>query len=179
MHKDVASILLTEEEIIGRIKQLGKQITQDYKGKDILMVGILRGAVMFYSDLVKNVDLFVEFDFMAVSSYGASTRSSGVVRLVKDLELEIEDKHVIIIEDIVDTGLTLKYLLENLGSRRPLSVKTCCLLDKPSRRKTDIKVDYVGFVVPDAFLIGYGLDYNQKYRNLPYIGILKQELYTT
>jgi len=177
MLEDIQEILLTEEEIKQRIKELGEQITADYAGKEILMVGILRGAVVFMADLARAIPLPVALDFMAVSSYGMSTDSSGVVRFLKDLDVDIKDKHVLIVEDIIDSGLTLKYLAENLKSRNPASLKICTLLNKPERRKVDVQVDYNGFTIPDHFVVGYGLDFAEKYRNLPFIGILKPEAY--
>ncbi|HOB20097.1 MAG TPA: hypoxanthine phosphoribosyltransferase [Candidatus Atribacteria bacterium] len=170
-------ILIDEEKLIKRVKELGAQITEDYKDKDLFIIVILKGAVMFASDLIKEIKLPLAIDFMAVSSYGASTKSSGVVRIMKDLEEQIEGKDVLIVEDIVDTGLTLNYLFENLLSRKPRSLKVCCCLDKPSRRKAPVNVDYVGFNIPDEFVIGYGLDYAEKYRNLPFIGVLSKEAY--
>lgn len=155
-----------------RISEMGEEITRDYQGKDLVVIGILKGAVMFLADLVKQIKLPLTIDFMAVSSYGRSTHSSGVVRILKDLDEEIEGKDVLIVEDIVDTGLTLNYLADNLLSRNPKSLKICCCLDKPSKRQTPVKVDYVGFVIPDKFVVGYGLDYAEKYRNLSYIGVL-------
>lgn len=166
-------ILISEEQLKKRIKELGEQIAADYKGKDLVVIGILKGAILFLSDLIKEIDLPLVIDFMAVSSYGSSTSSSGVVRILKDLDEDIEGKDVLIIEDIVDTGLTLNYLLGNLQARKPNSIKICCCLDKPSRRTAPVKVDYVGFEIEDEFVVGYGLDYAEKYRNLPYIGVLK------
>ena len=166
-------ILISEEQLKERIKELGEQIAADYKGKDLVVIGILKGAILFLSDLIKEIDLPLVIDFMAVSSYGSSTSSSGVVRILKDSDEDIEGKDVLIIEDIVDTGLTLNYLLGNLQARKPNSIKICCCLDKPSRRTAPVKVDYVGFEIEDEFVVGYGLDYAEKYRNLPYIGVLK------
>ncbi|KGG80627.1 hypoxanthine phosphoribosyltransferase [Caloranaerobacter azorensis H53214] len=177
MEQDIRQILIETDELQKRIKELGQEITRDYKGKDLVVICVLKGAVMFMSDLCKNIDLPLSIDFMAVSSYGSSTQSSGVVRILKDLDSSIEDKDVLIVEDIIDTGLTLSYLVENLKSRGPKSVKLCTLLNKPERRKTDVKVDYIGFTIPDEFVVGYGLDFNEKYRNLPYICILKEEVY--
>ncbi|MEG6520937.1 hypoxanthine phosphoribosyltransferase [Desulfotomaculum sp. 1211_IL3151] len=177
MHPHVEKILLDEKQIKERIQQLGQQISQDYQGKSILMVGILKGATIFLADLVRNIEVPIFIDFMAVSSYGAGTVSSGVVRILKDLDKSIEGKHVIIVEDIVDTGLTLQYMLENLKSRGPASVKICTLLDKPDRRKVEVPIDYNGFQIPDEFVVGCGLDYNELYRNLPYIAVLKPEIY--
>lgn len=176
MIEDIKEILISEEEIKAKLKELGKRITEDYKGVDnILLVGVLKGAVLFIADLIRHIDLPLEIDFMAVSSYGASTESSGVVRILKDLEQTIQGKNILIVEDIIDSGLTLSYLYNLLKSRKPADIKICTLLDKPSRRKIDIKVDYVGFEIPDYFVVGYGLDYNEKYRNLPFIGVLKPE----
>jgi hypoxanthine phosphoribosyltransferase len=173
----VERILIDEETLANRIKEMGRQITEDYKGKDLVIIAILKGAVIFFSDLAKEIKLPLAMDFMAVSSYGSSTKSSGVVRILKDLDEEIEGRDVLIVEDIVDTGLTLHYLVENLLSRKPNSLKICCCLDKPSRRRAPVKVEYVGFSIPDEFVIGYGLDYAEKYRNLPFIGILSKEAY--
>jgi len=178
VHGDLQEVLVDEVRLQKRIKELGKQITDDYRGKDVVLVGILKGALPFLADLMRAIELDVSYDLMAVSSYGASTKTSGTVRIIKDLDEEIEGKDVIIVEDIVDTGLTLNYLLENLRSRKVNSLKICTLLDKPSRRKVDIKPDYNGFEIPDVFVVGYGLDYAEKYRNLPYIGVLKEEVYT-
>lgn len=177
MHKDVQEILLAEEQIAERISEMGKQITEDYKGETLLIVGILKGAIVFFSDLARKLDLDVEMDFMSVSSYGSSAQSSGAAKLLKDLDYDIKGKNVLIVEDIIDTGLTLNYLVNSLEARHPKSLKTCCLLDKPSRRKIDFKPDYKGFEMPDEFLVGYGLDYASKYRNLPYIGVLKKNIY--
>ena len=178
MHKDIRNILISEEQISIRVKELGKQITEEYKGKDLLIVGILKGCMLFLSDLVRAVDLPLTMDFMVVSSYGSATKSSGVVRIIKDLEREIEGKDVLIIEDIVDTGLTLSYLIENLKTRNPKSVKVCSLLDKPERRKVPVDIEYVGFKIPDEFVVGYGLDYSEVYRNLPFVCVLKPEVYS-
>lgn len=176
MLEDIKEILITEEEIKSKLKELGEKITKDYRDKkDVLLVGVLKGAVLFIADLIRHIDLPVQVDFMAVSSYGASTESSGVVRILKDLDENIEGKNILIVEDIIDSGLTLSYLYNMLKSRKPASIKICALLDKPSRRKVKIKVDYLGFEIPDYFVVGYGLDYNEKYRNLPFIGILKEE----
>ncbi|TYP58734.1 hypoxanthine phosphoribosyltransferase [Thermosediminibacter litoriperuensis] len=176
MLEDIKEVLITEEEIKNKLRELGGKITRDYKDKDdVLVVGVLKGAVLFIADLIRHIQLPVQVDFMAVSSYGASTKSSGVVRILKDLDEDIEGKNILIVEDIIDSGLTLSYLYSMLKSRKPASIKICTLLDKPSRRKVDIKVDYLGFEIPDFFVVGYGLDYNEKYRNLPFIGILKPE----
>lgn len=177
MREDIKEVLITEEELRTKIKELGRQITEDYKGKDLVLVGVLKGCVMFMVDLMKEVDLLCSMDFMAVSSYGSSTTTSGVVRILKDLDHEIEGKDVLIVEDIVDTGITLKYLKEYLLARKPNSLKIVCLLNKPERRRADVSAEYIGFTAPDAFLVGYGLDYAEKYRNLPFIGVLKEEVY--
>lgn len=178
MFNDIEKILISEEQINCRLKELGEMITRDYKDKDnILLVGVLKGAVIFMADIIRKINLPVQVDFMAVSSYGASTESSGVVRILKDLEEDVEGKHLLIIEDIIDSGLTLSYLYNILKSRKPASIKICALLDKPTRRKVDIKVDYLGFEIPDYFVVGYGLDYGERYRNLPYICVLKPEVY--
>ncbi|WZL79637.1 hypoxanthine phosphoribosyltransferase [Eubacteriales bacterium mix99] len=175
MSENVERILIDEETLQKRVREMGRQLTEDYRGKDLVIIAILKGAVVFTSDLIKEIKLPLSIDFMAVSSYGVSTKSSGVVRILKDLEEEIEGRDVLIVEDIVDTGLTLHYLVENLWSRGPKSLKICCCLDKPTRRTAPVKVDYVGFDIPDEFVIGYGLDYAERYRNLPYIGILSKD----
>lgn len=178
MIEDIKEVLVSTEAIATRVKEIGEQISADYEGKDILMIGVLRGAVIFMADLARAISRPVALDFMAVSSYGAATHSSGVVRILKDLDEDIEGKHLLIVEDIIDSGLTLKYLVENLKSRKPASIKVCTLLSKPSRRKVDVPVDYNGFTIPDQFVVGYGLDYAEKYRNLPFIGVLKPEAYS-
>lgn len=178
MINDVESVLLSAEELAKRIAEIGAEITADYAGKEILMIGVLRGAVLFMADLARAIKVPVAIDFMAVSSYGAGTSSSGVVRILKDLDEDVEGKHVLVVEDIIDSGLTLNYLLDNLKSRKPASIKLCTLLNKPERRKVNVNIDYNGFDVPDYFVIGYGLDYAEKYRNLPFIGILKPEVYS-
>ena len=177
MKNDVEAILMTEEEIRLVNDKIGTQITKDYQGKELLVVGILKGSSVFMSDLIRNINLPLQIDYMVVSSYGSATESSGVVRIVKDLQHSIEDKHILIVEDIVDTGLTLAYIKEILQGREPASIKICTLLDKPVRRKKDIKIDYVGMEVPDGFIVGYGIDYAEHYRNLPYVGILKPSVY--
>jgi len=160
-----------------RVAELGSELTKDYAGKNIMVIGILKGAVIFMADLIREIKLPLRYDFMAVSSYGSSTLSSGVVRILKDLDDSIENTHIILVEDIIDTGLTLKYLTETLRSRNPLSMKIVTLIDKPSRRKVDVKPDYNGFTISDEFVVGYGLDYNGKYRSLPYVGVLKENIY--
>lgn len=177
MRQDVQEILFSEEVLAERIGELGAQITEDYRGKSLTVVGILKGSNIFTSDLVRKIDLPLRMEFMAVSSYGNTTESSGVVKILKDLDNSIEGEHVLIVEDIVDSGLTLKYLKEILATRNPASVKVCTLLDKPARRKENIVPDYCGFEVPDEFIVGYGIDYAERYRNLPYVGILKREVY--
>ncbi|MFZ5632038.1 MAG: hypoxanthine phosphoribosyltransferase [Bacillota bacterium] len=178
MHPDVQEILLTEEQIAQKVKELGERISGDYRGNEILVVGILKGAVIFMSDLIRHITVPLAIDFMAVSSYGKASESSGVVKILKDLDQSIEGRHVILVEDIVDSGLTLKYMLENLSTRKPASLKTCTLLDKPSRRQTDVVPDYNGFIIPDEFVVGYGLDYGEHYRNLKEIAVLKPEKYS-
>ncbi|HHV64574.1 MAG TPA: hypoxanthine phosphoribosyltransferase [Peptococcaceae bacterium] len=177
MEKDIAKVLISEEEIKRRVAELGEQITKDYLGKELFVIGIFKGAVPFLADLIRQIKIPLKYDFMAVSSYGASTRSSGAVRILKDLDTSVEDKHVLIVEDIVDSGLTLKYLKENLARRHPLSLKIVTLLDKPDRREVDVQPDYNGFVIPNEFVVGYGLDFNEAYRNLPYVAVLKPEAY--
>ena len=171
----IGEVMITEEEILRRAREIGQQITEEYAGERIVLIGILRGAVVWMADLMKRIDLDVEIDFMACSSYGASTRSSGVVKINKNLDSDIEGRHVIIVEDVVDSGITLKYLKQYLANRHPKSVRICALLDKPSGRKTDLNADYVGFTVDDLFIVGYGLDFNQKYRQLPYITCLREK----
>jgi len=177
MIKDIKEVLLTEDQIINRVKEIGKAISEEYNGKDLLIVGILKGSVIFASELIKNISIPCEIDFMAVSSYGNSTETSGVVRTLKDLDHGIEGKDIIIVEDIIDSGITLDYLLKYLKARKANSIEIATLLTKPSRRRVDLNVKYCGFEVPDEFLVGYGLDYSEKYRNLPYVGILKEEVY--
>jgi hypoxanthine phosphoribosyltransferase len=177
MREHIKEILLTEEVIDQKVRELGHNISKDYEGKDLVLVGVLKGSVMFMSDLLKKITIPCSMDFMAVSSYGNSTTSSGVVRILKDLDFEIEGKDVLVVEDIIDSGVTLRYLLEYLKARKANSLEIVCLLNKPERRKVDMNVKYTGFTVPDEFLVGYGLDYAEKYRNLPYIGILKEEIY--
>jgi len=170
---EVSSVLLNAQSIKRRVRSLGKEITRDYKGKSPLLIGVLRGAAVFLSDLIRHIDLEVEVDFIALSSYGSATETSGQVQLVKDLESSIDGADVILVEDIVDTGLTLTYLVGNLKSRNPASLRVCALLSKPSRRKVQVSIDYLGFEVPDSFVVGYGLDFDQQFRNLPYIGVLE------
>ena len=162
-------VIFSKEQIEERAAEIGRKITQDYEGKEILIVGILTGCVMWMSEVMKSIELDTSIDFMYVSSYGSATSSSGVVKIIKDLTMDIEGRHVLVMEDIVDSGLTLEYLIRYMKGRNPASLKICAMLDKPSGRKVEIKADYVGYIAPDAFLIGYGLDANHKYRNLPYI----------
>lgn len=178
MKNDIESVLISEEELQNKIKELGAQITEDYQDKFPLAIGVLKGAVLFMGDLLKRIDTHLEMDFMDVSSYGNAMVSSGEVKILKDLDTSVEGRDVLIIEDIIDSGLTLSYLVELFHYRKAKSVKIVTLLDKPTGRKADIKADYVGFIVPDAFVVGYGLDYAEKYRNLPYIGVLKPHVYS-
>lgn len=169
---EIEKILLNEDQISARVRELGQKISADYAGKDLLVVGILKGAFIFMSDLVRQISIPVEVDFMATSSYGQSTQTSGVVKVLKDLDTPIEGRHVLIVEDIIDSGLTLSYLTEILRSRKPESIRVAVLLDKPERRQTSLAADYVGFTIPDEFVVGYGLDFDSKYRGLPYVGVL-------
>lgn len=178
MNHDIKEILISQEALDARVRELGKEISEKYKGKELLMIGVLKGANVFMSDLMRAVNVPIQIDFIAASSYGSSTESSGVVRIVKDLDYSIEGKHVMIVEDIIDTGLTLKYLYDNFSARKPASLSIISLLDKPERRKAEIKVDYTGFVIPDEFIVGYGIDYAEKYRNLPFVATLKPEVYS-
>lgn len=175
MHPDVKEIVFTEQEIKARIAELGRQITEDYKGEPVVLVAVLKGAAVFLADLARQIEGPIEMDFMVVSSYGLDTKSSGVVRIIKDLDAGIEGRNVLIAEDILDSGLTLKYLLRNLASRKPKSLEVCCLLKKDKGQ--NIRSRYIGFDCPDEFVVGYGLDYAERYRNLPYVGILKPEVY--
>ncbi|MBY6038509.1 hypoxanthine phosphoribosyltransferase [Fictibacillus nanhaiensis] len=177
MHEEILETLISEEAIQGKIKELGKELSEEYKESFPLVVGVLKGALPFMADLIKRMDIHLEIDLMAVSSYGASTVSSGQVKIIKDLDTSLEGRDVIIVEDIIDSGLTLSYLVQQFKHRKAKSVKIVTLLDKPTGRKVDIKPDLAGFIVPDAFVVGYGLDYIEKYRNLPYIGVLKPEIY--
>ncbi len=180
MHNDIDRILISEEEIQAKIQELGARIAADYGPLgDLLLVGVLKGCVMFLVDLAKAIPIKLAFDFIAVSSYGASRQTSGVVRLLKDLDVDIEGRHVLIVEDIIDSGLTLSYLTDQLQRRNPASLKICTLLNKPERREADVPVDYIGFDIPNEFVVGYGLDYIERYRNLPYVGVLKESVYTS
>jgi len=178
LESDIKKILFTEEQLLGKVKELGQQITEDYRGRNPLVICVLKGAFIFMSDLVKHIHVPIEIDFMAVSSYGASTKSSGVVKIIKDLDVSVEGRDVIIVEDIIDSGLTLSYLIDVLERRNAHSVAVVTLLDKPDRRSAPLEVEYKGFILPDEFVVGYGLDYAEKYRNLPYVGVLKPEIYS-
>ena len=178
MRDDIKEVYFTEEQLRDKVRELGARITEDYRGKNPLIVSVLKGSYIFMADLSRAIDIPVEIDFMSVSSYGKGTKSSGQVEIKKDLSDSIEGVHVIVVEDILDSGNTLSYLLHVLEARHPASIKLCTLLDKPERRVKPINADYVGFTVPNAFIVGYGLDYSEKYRNLPYIGILKPEIYS-
>ncbi len=177
LHNEIEEVLISEAEIQEKIVELGKELTAEYKDKFPLAIGVLKGAMPFMADLFKRVDAHLEMDFMDVSSYGNSTVSSGEVKIIKDLNTSVEGRDILIVEDIIDSGLTLSYLVDLFRYRKAKSIKIVTLLDKPSGRKSDIKADYVGFIVPDAFVVGYGLDYAERYRNLPYVGVLKPEIY--
>jgi hypoxanthine phosphoribosyltransferase len=172
----VEEILVDEAALQARVAELGAEISADYRDRDLLLIGVLKGAIFFMADLMRQIDLPCEVDFMAISSYGAGVDSSGVVRILKDLDMPIENRNVVIVEDIVDSGLTLSYLLRNLEARHPASVEICALLTKPDRRENDVECRYVGFEIPNRFVIGYGLDFAERYRNLPYIGVLREDL---
>ncbi len=176
LERGVGEILIDEERLQTRIRELGRELSSDYEGRELLLVGVLKGAVFFMADLMRSISVPCEIDFMAISSYGASTDSSGVVRILKDLDINIENRHVLVVEDIIDSGLTLSYLLRNLESREPATLEICALLTKPSRREIDVPVKYVGFEIPNKFVIGYGLDFAERYRNLPYVGVLHPDL---
>ena len=172
----VSEILIDEETLHSRIVELGAQISDDYRGEDLLLIGVLKGAIFFMADLMRSIDIPCEVDFMAISSYGAGIDSSGVVRILKDLDVSIEGRNVLVVEDIIDSGLTLSYLLRNLEARDPASLEVCALLTKPERRENDVACRYVGFEIPNRFVIGYGLDFAERYRNLPFVGVLRDEL---
>jgi len=179
MKQDIKGVLFTEEELQNRVKELGAQITKDYQGKNLLLVSILKGSVIFMADLMRAIDLHCRIDFMSVSSYGSGVKTTGVVKIVKDLDIDISGYDLLIVEDILDSGKTLSYLKKILLERNPNSIRICTLFDKPDRREVpDIKADYKGFIIPDEFVVGYGLDYAEVYRNLPYLGALKEEVYT-
>lgn len=177
MLDDIAEVLLSKEELAHKVAELGVRISSDYKDKNLLLVGILKGSVVFMSDLMKEITIPARIDFMSVSSYGAGVKTSGVVKIVKDLDIPLQGYDVLIVEDILDSGLTLHYIIDLLKSRSPKSVKICTLLDKPYSRRVDVKTDYHGFEIPDKFVVGYGLDYAERYRNLPFVGVLKPQVY--
>ena len=177
IHEDVEEILLTGDEIAARVADLGAQLAADYAGRTPVLVSVLKGSIVFLADLIRAMDVPLNVDLMEVSSYGSATESSGQVRILKDLSSSIEGRDVVVVEDIIDTGLTLNYLLRYLAERHPASVRVCCLLDKPARRLAEIEIDYRGFTIPDRFVIGYGLDYDERYRNLPYVGVLRPSIY--
>jgi hypoxanthine phosphoribosyltransferase len=171
----VGEVLIDAETLSGRVAELGAEVSADYEGRDLLLIGVLKGAVFFMADLMRKLAIPCEVDFMAISSYGASTDSSGVVRILKDLDINIEGRDVLVVEDIIDSGLTLSYLMRNLESRQPASLEVCALLTKPARREIEVPVRYVGFEIPNRFVIGYGLDFGERYRNLPYVAVLSDE----
>lgn len=177
MNEVIERVLVSKEEIQKAVRRIGAEITADYAGKDLFVIGVLKGGFMFMADLVREIRLPIQMDFIAVSSYGASTKSSGVVRMIKDIDKPLMDKHLLIVEDIIDSGVTLKYLKEMFATRGPLSIKICTIFDKPSRRKVDMKGDYVGVKIPDEYVIGYGLDYDGAYRNLPDLCVLRRDVY--
>lgn len=178
LYEDIEKVLISEDEIGQKVRELGRAISEDYAGENLVLVSVLRGAILFVADLIRVISIPLTIDFMAISSYGPSTETSGVVKVIKDLEENIVGKHVLIVEDIIDTGLTLNYLIKNLKSREPASLDVCVLLDKSARRIVyNLPIKYKGFDIPDVFVVGYGLDYQQKYRNLPFVGILKRFVY--
>ena len=178
MFNDIERVLVSEEELSAIVKKLGEQITEDYNGKNLVLVSVLKGSVVFMADLMREIKIPCTIDFMSVSSYGAGTKTTGVVKIIKDLDTDVvEGADLLIVEDILDSGVTLEYLIKVLSARNPSSIKICTLLDKPERRKANVKADYSGTQIPDAFVVGYGLDYSEKYRNLPYIGALKPAVY--
>ena len=172
----VEEVLIDEETLQGRIAELGREISDDYRGRDLLLIGVLKGAVFFMADLMRRIDVHCEVDFMAISSYGAGVDSSGFVRILKDLDVSIEGRNVLVVEDIIDSGLTLSYLLRNLEAREPASLEICALMTKPARREIEIECRYIGFEIPNRFVIGYGLDFAERYRNLPFVGVIRDEL---
>ena len=175
----IGEILIDEETLAARVAELGAEVSADYEGRDLLLIGVLKGAVFFMADLMRHLTVACEVDFMAISSYGDATDSSGIVRILKDLDINIEGRDVLVVEDIIDSGLTLSYLMRNLESREPASLEVCALLTKPSRREIDVPVRYVGFEIPNKFVVGYGLDFAERYRNLPYVGVLDEHLLPT
>jgi hypoxanthine phosphoribosyltransferase len=175
--EDIARALIGEHELAQRVRAIGREVSSDYAGRDPVLIGILKGTAFFFTDLLREITIPCTTDFLSISSYQAGTAPSGSVRIVKDLDRSIEGRHVLMVEDIIDTGLTLRYVLRNLRARRPASLEVCCLLNKPARRLVDIDLKYCGFDVPDQFVVGYGLDYGQRYRNLPFVGVLREEVY--
>jgi hypoxanthine phosphoribosyltransferase len=175
----IGEILIDEETLAARVAELGAEVSADYEGRDLLLIGVLKGAVFFMADLMRHLTVTCEVDFMAISSYGDATDSSGIVRILKDLDISIDGREVLVVEDIIDSGLTLSYLMRNLESREPASLEVCALLTKPSRREIDVPVRYVGFEIPNKFVVGYGLDFGERYRNLPYVGVLDEHLLPT
>jgi hypoxanthine phosphoribosyltransferase len=178
LRDDIAQVLISEQQLQDRIAELGAQISADYEGRDPLLVGVLRGVFIFMADLVRATSIPVEIDFIGITRYGPSAQTHGVVRLTKDLEFNIQDRHVLFIEDVIDTGLSLRYILRNLQARQPASLKVCTLFNKPRRRLFELDIAYIGFMLPDRFVVGYGLDYDERYRNLPFVGVLKEEAIT-
>ena len=176
LERGVSEILIDEQSLRARVAELGEEVSADYRGRELLLIGVLKGAVFFMADFMRQLTVPCEIDFMAISSYGAATDSSGVVRILKDLELNIRDRDVLVVEDVIDSGLTLSYLMRNLGAREPASLEVCALLTKPGRREIEVPVRYVGFEIPNRFVIGYGLDFAERYRNLPYVGVLNEDL---
>lgn len=177
MLQDIEEVLFTERQIAVIVERIGKEISRDYKDKNLLLVSVLKGSVVFMADLMRSIDIPARIDFMATSSYGSGVKTSGVVKIIKDLDIELEGYDIVIVEDILDSGKTLNYLLELIQSRGPRSIKICTLFDKPERREVDVQATYVGAEIPDAFIVGYGLDYDEKYRNLPFVGVLKPSVY--
>jgi hypoxanthine phosphoribosyltransferase len=176
LERAVGEVLIEGDTLAARVAELGAEVSADYQGRDLLLIGVLKGAVFFMADLMRHITVPCEVDFMAISSYGASTDSSGIVRILKDLDINIEGRHVLVVEDIIDSGLTLSYLMRNLESREPATLEVCALLTKPARREIDVSVRYVGFEIPNKFVVGYGLDFDERYRNLPYVGVLSEHL---
>ena len=176
LEQAVGEVLIDQETLATRVAELGAEVSADYEGRDLLLIGVLKGAVFFMADLMRHLTVPCEVDFMAISSYGDATDSSGIVRILKDLDINIEGRHVLVVEDIIDSGLTLSYLIRNLESREPATLEVCALLTKPSRREIDVPVRYVGFEIPNKFVVGYGLDFAERYRNLPYVGVLDEHL---
>jgi hypoxanthine phosphoribosyltransferase len=176
LERAVGEILIDEETLSARVAELGAEVSADYQGRDLLLIGVLKGAVFFMADLMRHITVPCEVDFMAISSYGDSTDSSGIVRILKDLDINIEGRDVLVVEDIIDSGLTLSYLMRNLDSREPASLEVCALMTKPDRREIDVPVRYIGFEIPNRFVVGYGLDFGERYRNLPYVAVLSEEL---